>query len=115
MSTSFHPQTDGASEHAICSVAQILRATVCPDQSDWTDKLPMTEFALNSAISGSSRFAPFERTYGYMPSMNPGLTLELNITPSVKKFVARALQNLTDTYNTIIESHVNQTHQANCH
>jgi hypothetical protein len=32
MSTSFHPQTDGASEGAICSVAQILRALVRPDQ-----------------------------------------------------------------------------------
>ena len=28
MSTSFHPQTDGVSERAICSVAQILRAMV---------------------------------------------------------------------------------------
>ena len=32
MSTSFHPQTDGASERMIRSVAQILRAIVRPDQ-----------------------------------------------------------------------------------
>ena len=87
MSTSFHPQTDGASKHAIRSIAQILRATVCPDQSDWTDKFPMTEFALNSTISGSSGFAPFELTYRYTPSVNLGLTPEPNTAPSVKKFV----------------------------
>jgi hypothetical protein len=32
MSTSFHPQTDGVSERAIRSIAQILRAMVRPDQ-----------------------------------------------------------------------------------
>ena len=115
MLTLFHPQTDGASTHAIWSIAQILRATVCSDQSDWTEKLPITEFTLNSAISGSFRFTPFELTYGYMPSMNPGLTPEPNTAPGVKKFVAQVLQNLTDTYDTIIESHMNQTYQANHH
>jgi len=64
MSTSFHPQTDGASEQAICSVAQILWAMVRLDQQDWPDKIPMVEFTLNSAISSSSGFAPFELNYG---------------------------------------------------
>ena len=53
--------------------------------------------------------------YRYMPSVNLGLTLELNIAPSVKKFVVQALQNLADAHDAIIESHVNQTHQANHH
>jgi hypothetical protein len=51
MSTSFHLKTDGASEGAIRSIAQILRAAVCPDQQDWSNKIPMVEFALNSSIS----------------------------------------------------------------
>jgi hypothetical protein len=115
MSTSFHPQTDGASERAIRSVAQILRASVRPDQTDWTEKIPMTEFVLNSAISGSSGFAPFELTYGYTPSVNPGLIPEPTTVPGVKHFVTRALQNLADAHDAIIESRVLQTHQANRH
>ena len=71
MSTSFHPQTDGASERAIRSIVQILRAIVNPDQKDWADKAPIVKFAINSAISSSSGFAPFELNYGYVPSMNP--------------------------------------------
>jgi len=115
MSTSFHPQMDGASEQAICSVAQILRAMVRPDQQDWPDKIPMVEFALNSAISSSSGFAPFELNYGYTPSVNPGIVPEPHAVPGVRHFVKRALQNLADAYDAIIESRVRQTHNANRH
>ena len=113
MSTSFHPQTDGASERAIRSIAQILRAIVRPDQRDWADKIPMVEFALNSAISTSSGFAPFELNYGYVPSINPGITLESSAVPGVKHFVAHALRNLSQAHDAIIESQVRQTHNAN--
>ena len=115
MSTSFHPQTDSASERAIRSIAQILRAMVRPDQRDWSDKTPMVEFALNSAISSSSGFAPFELNYGYSPTINPGFTPELSAVPGVKHFVSRALQNLADAHDSIIESRVRQTHYANHH
>ncbi len=115
MSTSFHPQTDGASEHAIRSVAQILQAMVCPDQKDWTEKIPMTEFALNSAISSSSGFAPFELNYGYPPSVSPSFVPEPGTMPGVKHFVAHTLRNLSNAHNAIIKSRVLQMHNANCH
>ena len=89
MLMSFHLQTDSASEHAIRSVAQILRAIVRPDQRDWAEKIPMVEFTLNSAISTSSGFATFELSYGYVPSINPGIIPESSAVPSVKYFVAR--------------------------
>jgi hypothetical protein len=75
----------------------------------------MVEFALNLAISSSFRFASFKLTYGYHPSMNPGITPELSSTLGVKHFVIQALQNLADAHDTIIESRVWQTHNANQH
>jgi hypothetical protein len=75
----------------------------------------MVEFALNSAISSSLGFTPFELNYGYLPIMNPSSTPELSSIPSVKHFVSRALQNLADMHNSIIESRVCQTHYANHH
>jgi hypothetical protein len=95
---------DGASEHAICSIAQILRATVCPNQQDWSDKIPMVEFALNSAISNSTGFAPFKLNYRYMPNVNPGFTPAPSSLPSIKHFIMHALQNLANMHNAIIES-----------
>jgi RNase H-like domain found in reverse transcriptase/Integrase zinc binding domain len=104
MSMSFHPQTDGASERVICSVAQILHAAVQPDQQDWSEKILMVEFALNSAISNSSGFAPFELNYGHMPSISPGIIPTPSKVPGIRHFVVCTLQNLADAHDTIIES-----------
>jgi hypothetical protein len=114
MLTSFHPQMDGASEHAIRSISQILRVKVHPGQQDWAEHIPMVEFALNSAISSSSGFALFELNYGYLPSINLGMIPKPSTVPGVKHFITRALQNLADAHDAIIKSHMRQTHQVNC-
>ena len=77
---------------------------VRPDQQDWSEKIPMVEFTLNSAISNLSGFAPFELNYRYTPSINPGITPGLSMVPHVKHFIMCALQNLSDAHNAIIES-----------
>jgi len=84
MSTAFHPQTDGASERANRSIGQILRTLVRPDQTDWVDKIPLTEFALNSNISSSTGFAPFELNYGHMPMIIGGITPIEKAKPGVR-------------------------------
>ena len=60
MSTVFHPQTDGATERANCSIGQILRMIINDHQKNWADKCPMVEFALNSSVSATTGFAPFK-------------------------------------------------------
>ena len=67
MSTASHLQTDGATERANRSIAQILRTIVSNDQRDWSDKCLMVEFAINSSINATTGYAPFELNYGYMP------------------------------------------------
>ncbi|KEP46697.1 putative Ty3/Gypsy polyprotein/retrotransposon [Rhizoctonia solani 123E] len=69
MSTAFHPQTDGATERANRTIAQILRALVESNQLDWVYRIPATELAINSSISSSTGFAPFELNYGWMPKL----------------------------------------------
>ena len=114
MSTAFHPQTDGASERAIRSVTQILRTMVRPDQTDWTDKVPLTEFAINSAVSSSTGFAPFELNYGYLPSVNTQVQLESSSAPrGIKAFVDNAVNSLSQAHDAIITNRVNQTYHAN--
>ena len=54
MSTSFHPQTDGATEWANCSISQVLWALVCNSQTNWAEHCPMVEFMLNSSVSAST-------------------------------------------------------------
>jgi hypothetical protein len=45
----------------------------------------MTEFALNSNISRSMGFAPFELNCGYMPTIIGGITPFENAKPSYKQ------------------------------
>jgi hypothetical protein len=68
MSTAFHPQMDGATEHANRSVGQILCVMIEPNQSDWVEKIPLVEFAINSNISSSTGFASFKLNYGFIPT-----------------------------------------------
>ena len=111
MSTAFHPQTDGATERANRSIIQILRATVKPDQADWVEKLPMVEFALNSAASASTGFAPFELTGGFLPRMTK--EIPPSSLPGVQHFAEQARDNLLMAHDAILDSRVHQTHHAN--
>ena len=114
MSTTFHPQTDGASERAICTVTQNLHTMVQPDQKDWVTKIPMVEFAINSSISSSMGFTPFKLNYGHMPRImehvGEGKPSE---APGVKMFVHQALENLAMAHDAIIESRITQTYHTN--
>ena len=111
MSTSFHPQTDGASERAIKTVGQVLRAAVEPDQRNWADRVPMVEFALNSARSNSTGFTPFELN-GHMPRLGFPTEVE-SVAPGVASFAQKVRDNLIVAHDAIIESRVNQRHFAN--
>ena len=114
MSTAFHPQTDGVTERAIQTVSQVLRSVVKPDQSDWAERLPMVEFAINSSVSATTGFSPFELNYGYTPRMVQELTRDPAM-PGVRDFAERALDNLRMAHDAIIASRVAQTHYANQH
>lgn len=111
MSTAFHPQTDGASERAIRSVTQILRGVVKANQSDWVERLPMVEFAMNSTVSMTTGFAPFEIN-GTMPRMITEFRSQQTV-PGIDTFVHTVCNNLMMAHDSIIESRVLQIYQAN--
>jgi len=110
-STAFHPQTNGASERMIRKVSQVLRAMVRPDQLDWPKHLPMVEFALNSSVSQSTGFAPFELTYGYIPKTIQ--TIGESEFAGVQDFAENARNLVMRAHDALIESRVKQTHHAN--
>ena len=113
MSTAFHPETDGASERVNRSIGQVLRTLIRPDQTDWVEKLAITEFAINSNISSSTGFAPFELNYGYMPSLIGGIMPFEKAKPGIRRFVNQVVKNLEMAHDAILESRVNQTRHAN--
>ena len=64
ISTSFHPQTDGATERANRSIGQMFRSLIKPDQKDWVHQCLMIEFAINSSIGDATKLALFEINCG---------------------------------------------------
>ncbi len=72
----------------------------------------MVEFALNSSVSATTGFAPFELNGGYLPQLGQRINTD---TPfkGVKQFAQQALWNLMAAHDAIIEQRVMQTHHAN--
>ena len=112
MSTAFHLQTDGATERANRSIAQVLRTLIHNDQKDWDERCPATEFALNSSVSATTGYAPFELCSGHIPQLGQCLSTDTQFT-GVKRFAQQALWNLTMAHDAIIKHRVMQAHHAN--
>ena len=112
MSTVFHPQMDGATERANCSIGRILRMIINDDQKNWADKCPMVEFVLNSGVSTTTGFTLFKLNQGHMPQI--GMPTSFDTTfKGVKQFVLQAKWDLMAGNDAIIANRVQQTFHAN--
>ena len=67
LSTAFHPETDGQTERANQTMEQYLRAFVSHQQDDWSQWLPMAEFAANNQQSETTQVTPFLAYTGCHP------------------------------------------------
>ncbi|GJW07328.1 putative reverse transcriptase domain-containing protein [Tanacetum coccineum] len=63
MSTTYHPQTDGQSEHTIQTLKDMLRACVLDFGGNWDVHLPLVEFSYNNSYHSSMRCALFKALY----------------------------------------------------
>jgi hypothetical protein len=113
MSSLFHPESDGTSERGNRTMTQMLRQCISPDQKDWVSKLPAIEFAMNSASSATTRYAPFVLNYGRMPqSMVWNSNSEF---PGVRIFAQKIKDAVLIAHDSILEAHIKQTRLANRH
>nr|GEX44834.1 putative reverse transcriptase domain-containing protein [Tanacetum cinerariifolium] len=63
MSTAYHPETDGQSEHTIQTLEDMLQACVIDFGGSWDTHLPLVEFSYNNSYHKSIKCAPFEALY----------------------------------------------------
>ncbi|DAZ93201.1 TPA: hypothetical protein N0F65_011742 [Lagenidium giganteum] len=68
MSTAAHPQTDGQTERVNRVIEDILRS-FATSFDDWSDILPVAEFAINNAGHASTGASPFFANYARHPRM----------------------------------------------
>ena len=74
----------------------------------------MVEFALNSSVSVSMGYAPFELNYGYISQLGQCLNTNSKFV-GVHQFVEQALWNIMAAHDAIIAAHMMQTHHVNRH
>lgn len=97
MSTSRHPQTDGASEIMNRMVENYLRCYCNYHQDDWDELLPAAEFAYNSAVSEDIGMSPFEMDLGWNPkSPLDMLSSSSGKNETVEEFKLKLKESLND-------------------
>ena len=74
MSATAHPESDGKAERSNKTAIQILRTLLGAKHKDWNKHVTATKFAINSAISRSTGYAPFFPAYSFIPSRIPDHT-----------------------------------------
>ena len=70
LSTAYHPQTGGQSEIANQYMAQRLRLYIEHNQDDWSDYLPMVDFAASILPQSTTKISPCFAERGYDPVMS---------------------------------------------
>jgi hypothetical protein len=69
MTVAHRPEGDGQTERMNAVLEQHLRAYVSYMQDDWSDWLPLAEFAANSMFSETTGLSPFFANYGFYPRL----------------------------------------------
>ena len=113
LSNAYHPQSDRSTERANQTITQMLRQCVHPNQKDWVAKLPAIEFAINSARSESTGFAPFFLNSGHMLRAMLWTSNLASEFPSVRKFALQKKLAIMAAHDSILSACVKQTRDAN--
>ena len=72
-SSSYHPQSNGASERTNKTVNQCIRFHVERNQTGWAKALPLIRFHIMNTINKSTGFSPFQLRFGRAPRVLPPL------------------------------------------
>ena len=119
MSSSYHPETDGASEHSNKTVVQCLRFHVKRNQSGWSRALPLVRFNIMNTINISTGFSPFQLRMGHSPRLIPPLIPNLapvpdKINQSVAiELIGRIKCDVSEAQDNLLAAKISQVEFAN--
>ena len=91
----------------------MLRQCIHPNQKDWVTQLPAIEFAINSARSVSTGYAPFFLNFGHMPRMMIWDSAPSTEFPAIREFALQKKLVLMAAHDCILAARVKQIRDAN--
>ena len=80
----------------------------------YSKQLLLAKFALNSSVSKSTGYVPFELVQGDMLRLSIATPSDAESMPGLKAFAEQARNNLLRAHDAILDSRIEQTHHA-CH
>jgi hypothetical protein len=113
LSSTYHPQTDGATERANRTMVQMIRQAIGTKDSRWLERLPAIEWAMNAARSETTGFSPFFLNYGYRPRPLLWNNSAKDEYPGVYAFAQRMKDAILTAHDAILDKRVKQTRLAN--
>ncbi|KDQ23103.1 hypothetical protein PLEOSDRAFT_1049112, partial [Pleurotus ostreatus PC15] len=91
----------------------MIRQCIEPSQKDWVLRLPAIEFAINSARSESTGYAPFFLNNGRMPRSLLWDSPSKDEFPGVRVFAQHIKHVLMSAHDSVLAARVKQTRDAN--
>ena len=123
MSSTYHPETDGSSEHSNKMVVQALRYHVNRNQKNWVKVLPIVHFNIMNMANTSTGFSPFQLRMGRSPRLIPPLVpskaLEVAESSPEGEDATSLIESLTqataEAQDNLLATKVNQADATNQH
>ncbi|GLB33353.1 putative retrotransposable element tf2 155 kda protein type 1-like [Lyophyllum shimeji] len=119
MSTSYHLETDGASERTNKTLNQAIRYHVDNNQKGWLSKLPRIRFTIMNTVNASTGFSPFQLKTGRSPRIIPPLVPEpADATPAevdAREIIARLELDVKEAQDNLLTAKIRQAYHANEH
>jgi len=119
MSSSYHPQTDGSSEHTNKTINQSLRYHVDCAQKGWVWALPRIRFAMMNTLNASTGFSNFQLHLGRSLRLIPPI-VPTNLPDTVwaaassaESVIARMNTDVMEAQDNLLQSKIFQEHYAN--
>ena len=117
MSTSYHPETDGSSEHTNKMVNQSICFFIDWNQKGWVKALPILHFNMMSTINKFTGFIPFQLRMGQTPWIPPPLIPVDSSAPwheiSAAQVIEKIHVNTLEAKDCLACTKISQSVQAN--
>jgi len=88
LSTAFHPQTDGQTEHMNQELKQYLQFFIDHRQKNWPEWLALAKFAVNNKVHSMTKVSPFMANYGRELRMGADIRKKRKVEKAIE-FVER--------------------------
>ncbi|GBE81436.1 reverse transcriptase-RNase H-integrase [Sparassis crispa] len=118
LSTAYHPETDGISEHSNKTINQAIRYHIRRNQKGWVRALPRIHFDIINSVNSSTSFSNFQICFGRAPRLIPPIVPNSSRSSpgaelDAKNLIDRITLDINKAKDNLFQAKVQQAEYAN--